>query len=144
MDYHAEREAILADVLKVFCEKGDVNAVRDAGKKIAELHLAGEARHEQMLESVKGARDVSHLHLRTPVARCDVHVTRPQLSRQVANSKQEHAEQKASILNPTQRQRLLEEHTQVHDNIKRLRQVACRRGSLQGQADFKIDGFFFA
>lgn len=79
MDYHAEREAILADVLKVFCEKGDVNAVRDAGKKIAELHLAGEARHEQMLESVKGARDVSHLHLRTPVARCDVHVTRPRV-----------------------------------------------------------------
>eukprot|EP00966_Prymnesium_polylepis_P285976 6606004-Prymnesium_polylepis.1 len=52
---HAEREAILQDVIKVFCEKGDVNAVRDAGRTIGELQVAGEVRHKQMLESIKGA-----------------------------------------------------------------------------------------
>ncbi|KAL1495961.1 hypothetical protein AB1Y20_014602 [Prymnesium parvum] len=97
-NYHAEREAILQDVLKVFCEKGDVHAVREAGRKIVDLQAAGEARHKQMLESIK------------------------ELSRQVDHAKQEHAEQKVSLLNPAQKQRLLEEHGRVHDNIKKLRQ----------------------
>lgn len=54
-DHHAERDAILQDVLKVFCEKGDMNAVREAGRNIFELQAAGEARHKQMLEDIKGA-----------------------------------------------------------------------------------------
>ena len=52
----AERDAVLQDVCSLFRERGDVNAVRDAGRTIGDLQVAGEARHKQMLESIKGAR----------------------------------------------------------------------------------------
>ena len=51
----AERDAVLQDVCSLFRERGDVNSVRDAGRTIGDLQAAGEARHKQMLESIKGA-----------------------------------------------------------------------------------------
>ena len=55
VEKHAETEAILQDVNKVFREKGDVEAVREAGRSTSDLQAAGEARHKQMRDSIKGA-----------------------------------------------------------------------------------------
>ena len=45
------------------------------------------------------------------------------LTAKVAHAKEDHAEQKSSLLHPAQKQLLLAEHDRVHENIKRLRQV---------------------
>ena len=50
-----ETNELLQEVVALFSEKGDVFAVKEAGRAIAELHTAGEERHKQMLQSIKGA-----------------------------------------------------------------------------------------
>ena len=50
-----ETNELLQEVVALFSEKGDVLAVKEAGRAIADLHATGEERHKQMLQSIKGA-----------------------------------------------------------------------------------------
>ena len=53
---YAETEEVLQDIVALFSAKDDMHAVKESGKAIAELQAAGEARHREMLDSVKGAQ----------------------------------------------------------------------------------------
>lgn len=136
---HAETEAILQDVVKVFAEKGDVTMVREVGRTILEIEAEGDARHKQMKESIKGAppprrasgrapcgprRAFIRVSSRTRRAHTALAAPHPaELAGQVERAKQDHSEQQVSLLNPAQKQLLLAERDRVQDNIKRLRQV---------------------
>ena len=91
-----ETEQLLHAVIAVFKEKGDVASVKESGNTLRELNAMTEQKHKEMLESVK------------------------ELSSQVGRAKSEHLERESVMLDPTQKQHLLQERTRVEENIKRL------------------------
>ena len=103
---YEETESLVNDVVALFSDKSDVVAVRESGKMIADLHATQEARHQEILESIR------------------------ELTGQLQRSKQEHVERKSTLLDETQKQQLLAERSRVDENIRRL--VLVRRPP-QGQ-----------
>ena len=52
---YQETEEILKQVVEVFSPTDDVQAVRDSGRAITDLHAITQDRHREMLDSIKGA-----------------------------------------------------------------------------------------
>lgn len=52
---YEETQVVLQETVQIFSQKNDVQAVRDSGRAITELHTVTELRHKEMLESIKGA-----------------------------------------------------------------------------------------
>jgi hypothetical protein len=93
---YEETESLLNEVVHLFSDKSDVVAVRESNKMIADLHATQEARHQEIVESIRG------------------------LTAQLQRAKQDHVERKSTVLDETQRQQLLAERSRVDENIRRL------------------------
>ena len=93
---YEETEALVQDVTTLFSDKADVAAVRESGRMIADLHATQEARHQEVLQSIR------------------------ELTGQLQRAKQEHVERKSTLLDETQKQQLLAERSRVDENIRRL------------------------
>ena len=52
---YQETEEVLQEIVTVFSSKDDMASVRDNGRTISEMQAAGEERHEEMLQDIKGA-----------------------------------------------------------------------------------------
>jgi len=91
-----ETNELLQQCLPVFSARDDVAAVREVGRDITDMHVAGEGRHQEILNAIK------------------------ELTGQVQRSKQEQAERQMTLMDPTQKQQLLAERTRVEENIKRM------------------------
>lgn len=98
---YEETESLLQEVVHLFSDKVDVMAVREAGKMMLDLHATQEMRHQEILDDIKA------------------------LTGQLQRAKQEHAENKSTLLDDTQKTQLLAERSRVDENIRRL--VLVRR-----------------
>lgn len=141
---YEETNELLQEVVALFSAKEDVASIREAGRSLTELHAAGEARHKEMLESIKGMHSSSRSRGSatcrcTPKVRTALHMLvacTPALAALTAlgqRQKQEFEERQATLLDPTQKQQLLAERTRVEDNIKRLNQVPISTNVAQPQ-----------
>jgi len=55
VDKYAEAEGVVETVIKIFSERADPNAAREAGRDIADLKRRVTERHTQLVQSIRGA-----------------------------------------------------------------------------------------
>lgn len=113
-----ETNELLQQCLPVFSARDDVAAVREVGRDITDMHVAGEGRHQEILNAIKG-ESATPAHILCANAD-STPVRTAELTGQVQRSKQEQAERQMTLMDPTQKQQLLAERTRVEENIKRM------------------------
>jgi hypothetical protein len=98
---YEETESLLQEVVALYSDKADVALVRECGKTVENVHATQEARHQEVLESIR------------------------ELTGQLQRARQEHADRKSSLLDETQKHQLLTERSRVDENIRRLALVGA-------------------
>ena len=53
---YEETELILGEVVALFSDRADIKTVQEAGNATAELKSLCDARHKEMMQSIRGAR----------------------------------------------------------------------------------------